>query len=149
MFFEGALKPSVGMLRPDSSRPGFGLECKLPDMESTGCMATLLHEEQIRWARPRAAEYPSSEAKALEGELRKRIGGEVRFDDGSRALYATDASNYRQVPIGVVVPKTVEDVLVTVEQCRRYGAPLLARGGGTSLAGQCCNVAIVLDFTST
>ncbi len=99
------------------------------------------------WARPRVAEYPSTEAKALEGELKKRIEGEVRFDDGSRALYATDGSNYRQVPIGVVVPKTIEDVLATVEQCRRFGAPLLARGGGTSLAGQCCNVAVVLDFT--
>jgi FAD/FMN-containing dehydrogenase len=108
-------------------------------------MATLLHESQINWARPRIAEYPSSEAKALEGELRNRIEGEVRFDDGSRALYATDGSNYRQVPI--VIPKTVEDVLATVEQCRRFGAPLLARGGGTSLAGQCCNVAVVLDFT--
>ena len=110
-------------------------------------MATLLHKEQIGWARPHIAQYPSSEAKELEGELRKRIEGEVRFDDGSRALYATDGSNDRQVPIGVVIPKTVDDVVLTVEQCRRYGAPLLARGGGTSLAGQCCNVAVVLDFT--
>ena len=110
-------------------------------------MATLLNETQITWARPRVADYPSAEAKALEGELKNRIEGEVGFDDGSRALYATDGSNYRQVPIGVVVPKTTEDVLATVEQCRRFGAPLLARGGGTSLAGQCCNVAVVLDFT--
>ena len=110
-------------------------------------MATLLHESQIAWAQPRSTEYPSTEAMALEGELRKRIDGEVRFDEGSRALYATDGSNYRQVPIGVVVPRTIEDVLITVEQCRRFGAPLLARGGGTSLAGQCCNVAVVLDFT--
>ena len=71
----------------------------------------------------------------------------MRFDTGSRALYATDSSNYRQVPIGVVVPRTIEDVLIAVEQSRRFGAPLLARGGGTSLAGQCCNVAVVLDFT--
>ena len=110
-------------------------------------MATLLHESQIAWARPRVADYPSAEANALESELKKRIEGEVRFDTGSRALYATDGSNYRQVPIGVVVPKTIEDVLITVEQSRRFGAPLLARGGGTSLAGQCCNVAVVLDFT--
>lgn len=110
-------------------------------------MATLLHESQIAWARPRVSAYPSGEARALEAELKKRIEGEVRFDDGSRALYATDGSNYRQVPIGVVVPKTVEDVIAAVEQCRRHGAPLLARGGGTSLAGQCCNVAVVLDFT--
>lgn len=110
-------------------------------------MATTLDEPQIAWARPRVAEYPAAEARALESDLRKCIEGEVRFDDGSRALYATDGSNYRQVPIGVVVPKTEEDVLATVDQCRRHGAPILARGGGTSLAGQCCNVAVVLDFT--
>ena len=110
-------------------------------------MATLLHESKIAWAQTRLTDYPSGEARALERDLRRAIEGEVRFDSGSRALYATDSSNYRQVPIGVVVPKTDEDVLLTVEQCRRHGAPLLARGGGTSLAGQCCNVAVVLDFT--
>ena len=110
-------------------------------------MATLLHESQIAWAGPRDDHYPSGDARALENQLKKRVEGEVRFDTGSRALYATDGSNYRQVPIGVVIPKTIDDVVVTVEQCRRFGAPLLARGGGTSLAGQCCNVAVVLDFT--
>jgi len=84
-------------------------------------------------------------AAALEADLRARISGEVRFDDGSRALYSTDASNYRQVPIGVVLPRTVEEVIETVAVCRRHGAPVLARGGGTSLAGQCCNVAVVID----
>src|SRR5262249_37900879 len=113
----------------------------------TEFMATLLRESQIAWARLRNSDYPSGEARSLARDLSKRIEGEVRFDDGSRALYATDGSNYRQTPIGVVVPKTIEDVVATVEQCRRHGAPLLARGGGTSLAGQCCNVAIVLDFT--
>lgn len=86
-------------------------------------------------------------ARALAEGLRRAIEGEVRFDDGARALYATDASNYRQVPIGVVVPRTIEDVVATVALCRRYGAPVLARGGGTSLAGQCCNVAVVIDFS--
>jgi len=86
-------------------------------------------------------------AEGLAAGLRRRIAGEVRFDAGSRALYSTDASNYRQVPIGVVIPRTVEDVVETVAVCRRYGAPVLARGGGTSLAGQCCNVAVVMDFT--
>jgi FAD/FMN-containing dehydrogenase/Fe-S oxidoreductase len=80
-------------------------------------------------------------------ELKASIQGEVRFDDGSRALYATDASNYRQVPIGVVVPRTVEDVIATVRLCHRHGAPVLSRGGGTSLCGQCCNVAVVIDFS--
>jgi FAD/FMN-containing dehydrogenase/Fe-S oxidoreductase len=81
--------------------------------------------------------------KALSGEVR----GEVRFDRGSRAMYATDGSNYRQIPIGLVVPRDAEDVKAAVAVCRSYGAPVLARGAGTSLAGQCCNVAVVLDFT--
>src|SRR5690348_7156271 len=83
----------------------------------------------------------------LGGELKDAVEGEVRFDDGSRALYATDASNYRQVPIGVVIPRTKDDVARTLEICRRHGAPVLARGGGTSLCGQCCNAAVVLDFS--
>ena len=87
----------------------------------------------------------NGDAEALAGALRARITGEVRFDDGSRALYATDSSNYRQVPIGVVVPRNADDVVAAVEIARRYGAPILARGGGTSLAGECCNVAVVLD----
>ena len=110
-------------------------------------MATLLNEIADRLGPAAHRDYPSAEAKALESELKKAIEGEVGFDDGSRALYATDGSNYRQVPIGVVVPKTIEDVHRdggTVPTLRRA---LLARGGGTSLAGQCCNVAVVLDFT--
>ncbi len=95
------------------------------------------------------AKFNSSDIDAarLAAELRKRIRGEVRFDNGSRALYATDGSNYRQVPIGVVIPKDTGDILATVAASRRYGAPVLARGGGTSLAGQCCNVAIVIDLS--
>src|SRR3569623_2065304 len=79
--------------------------------------------------------------------LRQRVSGEVRFDAGSRARYSHDASNYRQVPIGVVVPRIVADVSATVEICRDHGVPLLGRGGGTSLAGQCVNRAIVIDFS--
>jgi FAD/FMN-containing dehydrogenase/Fe-S oxidoreductase len=79
--------------------------------------------------------------------LRARVSGGVRFDPGTRALYATDASNYRQVPIGVVVPRTLDDVVATVATCREHDAPVLSRGGGTSLAGECCNVAVVLDFS--
>lgn len=86
-------------------------------------------------------------AKALEKDLKKKIKGEVRFDDGSRALYSTDASNYRQIPIGVVLPASEEDIVNTISICRKHGAPLLSRGGGTSLAGQCCNVAIVMDMS--
>ena len=89
----------------------------------------------------------SPQARALEAELRGEIEGEVRFSDGDRALYATDSSSYRQVPIGVVVPKTIDDVVATVAACHRHGLPLLSRGGGTSLAGQCCNAAVVMDFS--
>jgi len=84
-------------------------------------------------------------ADALARTLSARIAGEVRFDIGSRALYATDSSNYRQVPIGVVVPRTLDDVVATVAACREHDAPLLMRGAGTSLCGQTCNVAVVLD----
>ncbi len=83
----------------------------------------------------------------LETQLRAALEGDVRFSDGDRALYATDASNYRQVPIGVVVPRSVEDVIAAVAVCRRHDVPVLSRGGGTSLGGQCCNVAVVIDWS--
>jgi FAD/FMN-containing dehydrogenase/Fe-S oxidoreductase len=88
-----------------------------------------------------------SRAAELEKELKAAVQGEVRFDRGSRALYATDGSNYRQIPIGLVVPRHDQDVIAAVAACRKYGAPVLSRGAGTSLAGQCCNVAVVMDFS--
>jgi FAD/FMN-containing dehydrogenase/Fe-S oxidoreductase len=88
-----------------------------------------------------------TDASGLAEALRLRVRGDVRFDDGSRALYATDGSNYRQIPIGMVLPHDADDVLAAISVCREFGAPLLCRGGGTSLAGQCCNVAVVLDFS--
>src|SRR5204863_9483044 len=75
------------------------------------------------------------------------VRGEVRFDRASRAAYSMDASNYRQIPIGLVVPRDEADVIAAVAACRKFHAPILARGGGTSLAGQGCNVAVVLDFS--
>jgi FAD/FMN-containing dehydrogenase/Fe-S oxidoreductase len=98
-------------------------------------------------ARANAAKSAVVDRVALADALRRQVRGEVRFDDGSRALYATDGSNYRQVPIGVVLPRDADDVLATVSIAQQYGAPILCRGGGTSLAGQCCNVAVVLDFS--
>ncbi len=80
-------------------------------------------------------------------DVRSDVLSDVRFDRGTRALYATDGSNYRQVPIGVVFPHDADDVEATVALCRKFGAPLLCRGAGTSLAGQCCNVAVILDFS--
>jgi FAD/FMN-containing dehydrogenase/Fe-S oxidoreductase len=87
------------------------------------------------------------DAARLAIDLLNTVRGEVRFDAGSRSLYATDASNYRQVPIGVVVPRDPEDVVAAVEVCRAHGAPIVSRGGGTSLAGQTCNVAVVMDHS--
>jgi FAD/FMN-containing dehydrogenase/Fe-S oxidoreductase len=84
---------------------------------------------------------------ALVEELDRRLDGEVRFDRGSRATYASDSSNYRQVPLGVVVPRHVGDALAAVEVCARHQVPVLSRGGGTSLAGQGTNAAVVIDWT--
>jgi FAD/FMN-containing dehydrogenase/Fe-S oxidoreductase len=87
------------------------------------------------------------DARELAHDLERAIEGEVRFSNGDRALYATGGSNYRQLPIGVVIPRSVDDVVETVRLCREYEAPVLSRGGGTSLAGQCCNVAVMIDFS--
>lgn len=97
------------------------------------------------WAFNRVPADIGVEAAALASELKSRISGEVLFDAGYRALYTTDSSNYRQVPIGVVRPKTVDDIVEAVAACREFNAPVLMRGCGTSLAGQCCNVAVVID----
>src|SRR5437764_535397 len=85
--------------------------------------------------------------RSLAAELRAAIEGEVRFDAGSRALYATDASNYRLPPIGVVVPRHVDELVEIHRVCRAHGAPIVLRGGGTSLAGQGCNTAVLIDFS--
>jgi len=107
--------------------------------------------EHRRFERLDAIDRPAAagtiDADGLARTLAERVRGEVRFDAGSRALYATDGSNYRQVPIGVVLPRDVDDVVHTVAAAREFGAPVLSRGGGTSLAGQCCNVAVVMDFS--
>ena len=76
-----------------------------------------------------------------------RYAGRCVFDPASRALYATDASNYRQAPIGLVIPEDADDVIAAIAVCRSHGAPVLARGGGTSLAGQTCNTAVVFDYS--
>jgi FAD/FMN-containing dehydrogenase/Fe-S oxidoreductase len=81
----------------------------------------------------------------LRRDLEKKVRGEVRFDTASLAMYANDASNYRQVPIGVVVPKTLDDIVWTHRVCAKYGAPILNRGGGTSLSGETVNYAVVID----
>jgi FAD/FMN-containing dehydrogenase/Fe-S oxidoreductase len=87
------------------------------------------------------------DARALARDLKRATSAEVRFGAGSRALYANDASVYRQVPVGVVIPRTLDDVIATVELCRSHDAPLFGRGCGTGLAGQSVNDAVLIDFT--
>ena len=96
---------------------------------------------------PRLEHEKFSAHQELEAKLKRVVRGEVRFDAGSRALYATDASNYRQVPIGVVIPRDADDVIAALDACHAVGAAVLPRGGGTSLAGQCTNVAVVFDYS--
>ena len=85
--------------------------------------------------------------QALARDLRDVVRGEVLFDGATRAVYATDSSNYRQIPLGVVYPRDEADVLAALKVCARHRAPILGRGAGTSLAGQACNVAVVLDMS--
>ncbi|MCI0546694.1 MAG: FAD-binding oxidoreductase, partial [Candidatus Rokubacteria bacterium] len=83
----------------------------------------------------------------LEHALRGAVEGDVRFDPYSRLLYSTDASMYQVEPIGVVIPRHAGDVQAAIEVAHRMQAPLLPRGGGTSLTGQTVNHAVVLDFS--
>ncbi|QOR38319.1 FAD-binding oxidoreductase [Billgrantia diversa] len=83
----------------------------------------------------------------LARELAEAIEGEVRFDDGSRALYANDASNYRQPPIGVTIPRSVDDIIAIHRICHSHGVPILSRGAGTSLSGETVNHAVVIDHS--
>jgi FAD/FMN-containing dehydrogenase/Fe-S oxidoreductase len=89
----------------------------------------------------------SIDVRGLRRRLEETVAGEVRFDTQSKAMYATDASNYRQVPIGVVIPKTLDDVVATHRACHEYAAPIVNRGGGTSLSGETVNFAVVIDHT--
>ncbi len=92
-----------------------------------------------------ATPHATADWSDLERALRRRVDGEIGFDPGDRAMYAIDASHYRQVPIGVVAPRHTEDILETVAVAREHEAPILMRGAGTSLAGQGCNAAVAID----
>ncbi len=94
-----------------------------------------------------ATALSSKAAAHLERDLRQAIEGEVRFSSGDRSMYAYDASVYRVMPLGAVIPKTLEDVVRSMEICRGYGVPIHGRGCGTSLAGQCCNRGVAIDFS--
>ncbi|HEX3945042.1 MAG TPA: FAD-binding and (Fe-S)-binding domain-containing protein [Rhizomicrobium sp.] len=114
------------------------------------------------FSRSRRAEGPRSETGRLKAvgiaippeqidkvrvALEGAIEGEVRFSLGDCVLYATDASNYRQIPYGVILPKSSEDVIAAVRICNAHDVPITPRGGGTSLAGQTCNTSIIIDFS--
>src|SRR4051812_41023949 len=83
--------------------------------------------------------------ESLQVDLQRQIAGEVRFDRVSRALYSTDASVYQIEPLGVVVPRSVDDLVHTVRIARRHGCSITARGGGTSQAGQAIGSGLLLD----
>src|SRR6185437_6457290 len=91
--------------------------------------------------------YSTQAQRALQADMEGALGASVEFDAQARALYATDASNYRQVPIAVVYPRSRDEVVEAVRICRENDAPIVSRGGGTSLAGQACNVAVCIDFS--
>ena len=86
-------------------------------------------------------------SRALAADLAARVRGQVRFDSTSRAVFAADASNYRHVPVGVVQPADNDDVLATLEVCRKHDVPVLPRGAATSIGGQAVNEAVVIDFS--
>ncbi|HJP69914.1 MAG TPA: FAD-binding and (Fe-S)-binding domain-containing protein, partial [Sphingomicrobium sp.] len=91
--------------------------------------------------------YSREAARALQADLEHALGNSIDFSAQAKALYATDASNYRQVPLGLVFPQSRGEVVETIRICCQHQAPILARGGGTSLAGQGCNVAVCIDFS--
>ncbi len=115
-------------------------------------MAKLLAHEHVSVPAKTDARIPGEprsravvDVTGLERALRRAVTGEVRFDDGAKAMYANDASNFRQVPIGVVIPRTLDDVVATHRICHEYGAPITNRGGGTSLSGETVNFAVIVD----
>ncbi|MGC5566802.1 FAD-linked oxidase C-terminal domain-containing protein [Streptomyces sp. FR-108] len=95
---------------------------------------------------PRHPPHPTL-TRELTAALAKTIRGEVAFDATARALTTMDASNYRRVPLGVVAPRDADDVAATLSVCAGLGVPVVARGGGTSIAGQATGTGVVLDFT--
>jgi FAD/FMN-containing dehydrogenase/Fe-S oxidoreductase len=114
---------------------------------STHTIATERPESDGSPATREARSLPAPAVRELESVLRARVAGEVDFSTAARALYATDASNYRQTPLGVVFPRTTEDAIKTVKTCQDFEAAILPRGAGTSLAGQCCNAAVIIDMS--
>ena len=119
-------------------------------VETTSTRKTLPILDELTHDRPvqtNSALIAGVDASALAHELERAIQGEVRFDRASIGLYATDSSNYRQIPIGVVIPKSIDDVVIAHRLASRHGAPILNRGAGTSLSGETVNFAVVIDHS--
>src|SRR4051812_3199729 len=119
-------------------------------------MATQIrHEHDVsvhRLLRPLAKrrdprQRPPLDRARLCARLRSVMQGDVMDDAGAQGLYAQDASNYYHIPIAVLRPRTRNDVIAAVHVCRQFGAPITCRGGGTGLAGQTCNEAVIIDFS--
>ena len=126
---------------PTSARPGQATQS--PELTGPG----LAGPDLTHHARGTDLDLTGLDLAGLERALRERVDAEVRFDAGSRGAYATDGSNYRQVPLAVVVPYNVEAGADAIAVCAEFGAPVLSRGGGTSLGGQCTNTAVIIDWT--
>ena len=95
----------------------------------------------------KGASIAASEIGVIADKLRGQIAGEVRMDHYNRLMYSTDASIFQMTPVGVVVPRTADDVEATIRTAREHGVPVTPRGGGTALAGQTTNHTIVMDFS--
>jgi FAD/FMN-containing dehydrogenase/Fe-S oxidoreductase len=116
-------------------------------LSATHSERSLTH--QPRNGRRQVSPPTDVDVAGLKRALQGTISGEVRFDAGSRAMYANDFSIYRAVPIGVVIPRGAEDVIAGIATCRAYGAPVLPRGCGTAPSGQTTNVAVVFDYSKS
>src|SRR6185437_6617953 len=127
---------AFGTRSPGSSC--YDISAERPELQGGGMTATLGR---------RHAAVSITDRGRLARELTEAIAGEVRFDQGALAVYANDASVYRQVPIGVVIPRDAADVVAAVAVCRDHEVPILGRGCGTALAGQSVNAAVVFDFS--
>lgn len=110
-------------------------------------MARIDREAKRIRLRRASGRFDALAVEALAHDMARELGEIADFSDGARALFATDASNYRHVPLGVISPRDTDDVLAAVEVCRRHHAPITPRGGGTALAGQTCNEAVIIDFS--
>ena len=96
---------------------------------------------------PTVDHHATEQAKSLLAALRPRLHGEARFALYTRTMYSTDASIYKVLPVGAVLPRTNEDVHATLAIAREFNVPIIARGGGSSLEGQTTGAALIIDFS--